>query len=75
MLSLTVLVFFKDVNNTMLFFFQFLRSSTNLFLLNLSVADLLVLAVCTPTSLLEIATRKDAWILGKASQSFRRLGL
>ena len=40
-------------------------SSTNLFLLNLSVADLLVLVTCTPTALVEIATRKDAWILGK----------
>ena len=42
-----------------------LRSSTNLFLLNLSVADLLVLLTCTPSSLVEIATRRDAWIMGK----------
>lgn len=46
-----------------------LRSSTNLFLLNLSVADLLVLVTCTPSALAEIATRKDAWIMGKVSSS------
>ena len=40
-------------------------SSTNLFLLNLSVADLLVLVTCTPTTLVEIITRRDDWILGK----------
>ncbi len=44
-----------------------LRSSTNMFLLNLSVADLLVLVTCTPTALVEIAIRRDAWILGKVS--------
>ena len=44
-----------------------LRSSTNLFLLNLSVADLLVLLICTPSVLVEIATRSDAWIMGKVS--------
>ena len=43
-----------------------LRSSTNMFLLNLSVADMLVLATCTPSTLVEIATRKtDAWYMGK----------
>lgn len=47
---------------------KLLRSSTNLFLLNLSVADLLVLLTSTPTSLVEIATRNDAWIMGKVSQ-------
>lgn len=45
-----------------------LRSSTNLFLLNLSVADLLVLVTCTPTSLVEIATRTDAWLMGKVNR-------
>ena len=45
--------------------FQFLRSSTNLFLLNLSVADLLVLVTSCPTSLMEIAMRTDAWIFGE----------
>ena len=39
--------------------------STNLFLLNLSIADLLVLITCTPSALVEIATRGDAWIMGK----------
>ena len=47
-----------------------LRSSTNMFLLNLSVADMLVLATCTPSTLVEIATRKtDAWYMGKVLQS------
>ena len=41
--------------------------STNLFLLNLSIADLLVLITCTPSALVEIATRGDAWIMGKVS--------
>ena len=45
-------------------------SSTNLFLLNLSVADLLVLVTCTPTTLVEIITRKDDWILGKVRFNF-----
>ncbi|CAB4056298.1 unnamed protein product [Lepeophtheirus salmonis] len=42
-----------------------LRSSTNIFLLNLSIADLLVLVTCTPTVIVELVIRKDAWILGK----------
>ena len=46
---------------------KLLRSSTNLFLLNLSVADLMVLVTSTPTSLIEIATRNEAWIFGKVS--------
>ena len=41
--------------------------STNLFLLNLSIADLLVLVTCTPSALVEIATRGDAWIMGKVN--------
>ena len=39
--------------------------STNLFLLNLSIADLLGLVTCTPSALVEIANRGDAWIMGK----------
>ena len=42
-----------------------LRSSTNMFLLNLSVADMLVLATCTPSTLVEIVTRKSTWYMGK----------
>lgn len=34
-----------------------MRNSTNIFLINLSVADLLVLLVCTPTVLVEMNTR------------------
>ena len=47
---------------------QFLRSSTNLFLLNLSVADLLVLVTSCPTSLLENAMKTDAWIFGEVRE-------
>lgn len=34
-----------------------MRNSTNIFLINLSVADILVLMVCTPTVLVEMNTR------------------
>ena len=50
---------------------KLLRSSTNLFLLNLSVADLLFLAVCTPTMLVEVSAKSDAWIAGKVSEVAR----
>ncbi|XP_057379574.1 growth hormone secretagogue receptor type 1-like [Daphnia carinata] len=42
-----------------------LRNSTNLFLLNLSLADILVLCVSMPTVLIEIYERRDTWIFGK----------
>ena len=48
---------------------KLLRSSTNLFLLNLSVADLLVLLTSTPTSLVEIVHKNDAWLMGRVSSS------
>ena len=35
-----------------------MRSSTNLFLLNLSIADLLVLIVCCPNAMIEMYMRK-----------------
>ena len=45
-----------------------LRSSTNLFLLNLSIADMLVLAICTPSTLVDVATRRaDVWVMGKVT--------
>jgi len=40
-----------------------MRTPTNVFLLNLSVADLLVLLVCQPAALLEFYS-KDRWFLG-----------
>ena len=46
------------------------RSSTNLFLVNLSVADLLLLVVSTPTALVEIALTPD-WIWGKVSEHYK----
>lgn len=42
-----------------------MRSSTNIFLMNLSVADLMVLLVCTPTALVEVHSKPDTWVLGK----------
>lgn len=42
-----------------------LRNSTNLFLLNLSLADILILCVSMPTVLVEIHSEPEVWILGK----------
>ncbi|XP_054715523.1 QRFP-like peptide receptor [Uloborus diversus] len=42
-----------------------LRNSTNLFLINLSLADLLVLLVCVPTVLVELYSMPEVWILGE----------
>jgi len=44
---------------------RYLRNSTNLFLINLSVADLLVLIVCMPTVLIELHSRPETWLLGE----------
>lgn len=44
---------------------KYLRNSTNLFLINLSVADLLVLTVCMPTVLIELHSRPETWLLGQ----------
>ena len=41
-----------------------LRHSTNIFLLNLALADTLVLLVCLPTALVELHTLPDTWVLG-----------
>lgn len=41
-----------------------MKNSTNYFLVNLSVADLLVLLVCSPSALIEIYS-KEIWYLGK----------
>ncbi|KAH7979835.1 hypothetical protein HPB49_011533 [Dermacentor silvarum] len=42
-----------------------LRNSTNLFLINLSVSDLLVLLVCLPTALVELHSQPEVWLLGE----------
>lgn len=42
-----------------------MRNSTNIFLVNLSVADLMVLLVCTPTVLVEVNSRTETWVLGE----------
>ncbi len=40
-----------------------MRNATNVFLLNLSVADLLVVLICMPSALIEFYG-KDVWYLG-----------
>ena len=48
-----------------------LRSTTNMFLVNLSVADLLLLFICMPTALVELhASKPETWALGEAMCEF-----
>lgn len=42
-----------------------MRNSTNIFLVNLSVADLMILLVCTPTVLVEVNSKPETWVLGE----------
>ncbi|XP_019769416.1 thyrotropin-releasing hormone receptor isoform X2 [Dendroctonus ponderosae] len=42
-----------------------MRNSTNIFLVNLSIADLMVLLVCTPTVLVEVNSPPETWVLGR----------
>ncbi|XP_043796296.1 orexin receptor type 1 isoform X2 [Apis laboriosa] len=42
-----------------------MRNSTNIFLVNLSVADLCVLLICTPTILVEVNSGPEIWPLGE----------
>lgn len=48
-----------------------LCNSTNLFLINLSVADLLVIIVCMPTVLIELHSQPEVWILGEGMCEYR----
>ncbi|XP_049813939.1 G-protein coupled receptor 83-like [Schistocerca nitens] len=52
-----------------------MRNSTNIFLVNLSVADLLVLLVCTPTVLVEVHSRPEVWLLGETMCEYDRKAL
>ena len=42
-----------------------MRTPTNFFLLNLSIADILVLSICQPAALMEFYA-KDRWLIGEA---------
>lgn len=42
-----------------------MRNSTNIFLVNLSFADLMILLVCTPTVLVEVNSKPETWVLGE----------
>lgn len=42
-----------------------MRNSTNIFLVNLSIADLMVLLVCTPTVLVEVNSKPETWVMGE----------
>lgn len=42
-----------------------LRNTTNYFLINLSIADLLVIIVCMPTVLIELHSKPEIWLLGE----------
>ncbi|CAB0036068.1 unnamed protein product [Trichogramma brassicae] len=42
-----------------------MSNSTNIFLVNLSIADLCVLLVCTPAILVEVNTGPQIWVLGE----------
>ncbi|CAL7935570.1 unnamed protein product [Xylocopa violacea] len=42
-----------------------MRNSTNIFLVNLSIADLCVLLICTPTVLVEVNSGPQVWPLGE----------
>ncbi|XP_052744897.1 thyrotropin-releasing hormone receptor isoform X2 [Bicyclus anynana] len=42
-----------------------MRNSTNIFLVNLSIADLMVLLVCTTTTLVEVNSKPETWVLGR----------
>lgn len=49
-----------------------MRNSTNIFLTNLSIADLMVLLVCTPTVLVEVNSKPETWVLGSEMCKYTR---
>lgn len=50
-----------------------MRNSTNIFLTNLSIADLMVLLVCTPTVLVEVNSKPETWVLGSEMCEYRNV--
>ena len=51
-----------------------MRTSTNVFLVNLSIADICVLVVCVPTALTEFYA-KDVWYLGETLCKYKYINL
>lgn len=47
-----------------------LRNSTNVFLVNLALADLLVILICLPTGFVELHSTPGAWYLGETMCKF-----
>ncbi|XP_013401650.1 growth hormone secretagogue receptor type 1 [Lingula anatina] len=67
--SFYIIMFLLGLTGNMLVVYVVLRnrdmhSSTHLFLVNLSLADLLVLVICMPTALIDLHA-KDVWLLGE----------
>lgn len=69
-IAIIIILFVGTVGNTMVTLViansRDMRTSTNIFLVNLSVADLLVLLIITPTALLEVLYHPEIWLLGPA---------
>lgn len=64
-LPLTFILLFRTQVPIVILKTKDMRNSTNIFLINLSVADLLVLLICTPTVLVEVNTKPETWVLGE----------
>ena len=48
-----------------------LRNSTNVFLVNLALADLLVILICLPTGYVELHSGPNVWYLGETMCKLR----
>ena len=64
-----IIFFFGTLGNILVSLIIFrskeLRNTTNYFLVNLSIADLLVIIVCMPTVLIELHSKPEIWLLGE----------
>ncbi|KAK2141637.1 hypothetical protein LSH36_1063g00022 [Paralvinella palmiformis] len=66
-ITYTIVFLFGVTGNVLVIFVIFknpeMSTATNIFLVNLSFADLLVLLVCMPIGLIDLYS-KDVWLLG-----------